>query len=211
MLAVTPGIVPILVDCSGDGQNAELMQQYSVQGFPTVIYTDPNGEQIKEMAGRAPAALQQDVENLIKKYPGRPSMWANSQHGGIEGAKKAKKLVALYVVDEKADLAKELARMQKDVAERKTKFVWVLALIPNLTLAAILLIGAVSVSNGTVTVGGLVAFTLGGSNEIVAVIPGRSARSALSTWISVVYVTTLSTMVSAKRTCETVPRKRRSG
>ncbi len=126
MLAVTQGIVPILVDCSADGQNAELMQQYSVQGFPTVIYTDPNGEQIKEMAGREPAAVQQDVENLIKKYPGRPSMWANSQHAGIEGAKKAKKPVAIYVVDEKADLAKELARLQKDVADRKTKFVWVL-------------------------------------------------------------------------------------
>jgi len=47
----------------------------------------------------------------------------------------------------------ELARVRMH-----TKFVWVLALIPNLTLAAILLIGAVYVSNATMTIGGLVAF-----------------------------------------------------
>ena len=35
------------------------------------------------------------------------------------------------------------------------------------------------------------------SKEIVAVMPGRRARSELSTLIKVVYVTTLSTIVSA--------------
>ena len=39
-----------------------------------------------------------------------------------------------------------------------TQFIWVLALIPNLTLAAVLLAGAVAVSSGNLTVGGLVAF-----------------------------------------------------
>jgi hypothetical protein len=96
-----------------------------VQGYPTVIYTDPAGEQIKEMNGREPAQVQQDVENLIKKYPGRPSMWANSEHGGIEAGKKAKKPVALYIAEEKADVAKVVAQLTKDVGDRKTKFIWV--------------------------------------------------------------------------------------
>ncbi|MGO9877092.1 MAG: ABC transporter ATP-binding protein [Acidimicrobiia bacterium] len=39
-----------------------------------------------------------------------------------------------------------------------TQFIWVLALIPNLTLAAVLLVGALAVSTGSLTVGGLVAF-----------------------------------------------------
>jgi len=39
-----------------------------------------------------------------------------------------------------------------------TQFIWVLGLIPNLTLAAVLLAGALAVSSGAMTVGGLVAF-----------------------------------------------------
>jgi ATP-binding cassette subfamily B protein len=39
-----------------------------------------------------------------------------------------------------------------------TRFVWVLGLIPNLTLAAVLLLGAFAVSWGGLSVGGLVAF-----------------------------------------------------
>ncbi|MEY2431092.1 MAG: ATP-binding cassette, subfamily bacterial [Acidimicrobiaceae bacterium] len=39
-----------------------------------------------------------------------------------------------------------------------TKFVWVLGLIPNLTLTAVLLAGVVAVGSGSLTVGGLVAF-----------------------------------------------------
>ena len=39
-----------------------------------------------------------------------------------------------------------------------TQFIWVLGLIPNLTLAAVLLVGALAVSTGSLTVGGLVVF-----------------------------------------------------
>lgn len=39
-----------------------------------------------------------------------------------------------------------------------TKFVWVLAVIPNLTLTAVLLAGAIAVGSGGLTIGGLVAF-----------------------------------------------------
>ena len=39
-----------------------------------------------------------------------------------------------------------------------TRFVWVLVLIPNLTLAAVLLAGALAVAAGSLTLGGLVAF-----------------------------------------------------
>ena len=52
----------------------------------------------------------------------------------------------------------ELRRRELDRVRMHTRFVWVLALIPNLTLAGILLAGAVAVANGGMTVGGLVAF-----------------------------------------------------
>src|SRR5262245_52831423 len=49
------------------------------------------------------------------------------------------------------------------------------------------------------------------SNAMVAVMPGRSARSLLSTSMSVVYVTTFSTVVGLNRTCPTRPRNLRPG
>jgi ATP-binding cassette subfamily B protein len=39
-----------------------------------------------------------------------------------------------------------------------TKFVWALSLIPNLTLTVVLLVGALAVGRGSLTIGGLVAF-----------------------------------------------------
>lgn len=47
---------------------------------------------------------------------------------------------------------------QMDRIRIHTKFVWVLGLIPNLTLTAILLAGALAVGRGSLTIGGLVAF-----------------------------------------------------
>jgi ATP-binding cassette subfamily B protein len=53
---------------------------------------------------------------------------------------------------------RELRETELDRVRIHTQFIWVLGLIPNLTLAAILLAGAFAVSAGHLTVGGLVAF-----------------------------------------------------
>ena len=52
----------------------------------------------------------------------------------------------------------ELRGVQLDRIRLHTKFVWVLGVIPNLTLTVVLLVGALSVGSGRLTVGGLVAF-----------------------------------------------------
>ncbi len=53
---------------------------------------------------------------------------------------------------------RKLRETELDRVRIHTQFIWVLGLIPNLTLAAILLAGALAVSAGGLTVGGLVAF-----------------------------------------------------
>jgi ATP-binding cassette subfamily B protein len=53
---------------------------------------------------------------------------------------------------------RELRETELERVRIHTQFIWVLGLIPNLTLAAILLAGAIAVSAGHLTVGGLVAF-----------------------------------------------------
>jgi len=53
---------------------------------------------------------------------------------------------------------RNLRETELDRVRIHTQFIWVLGLIPNLTLAAVLLVGALAVSSGSLTVGGLVAF-----------------------------------------------------
>jgi ATP-binding cassette, subfamily B, bacterial len=53
---------------------------------------------------------------------------------------------------------RELRTTELERVRVHTQFIWVLGLIPNLTLAAVLLGGAFAVSYGGLTVGGLVAF-----------------------------------------------------
>ncbi|MDQ1509158.1 MAG: ATP-binding cassette, subfamily bacterial [Actinomycetota bacterium] len=53
---------------------------------------------------------------------------------------------------------RQLRETELERVKIHTQFIWVLGLIPNLTLAAVLLAGAFAVSSGALTVGGLVAF-----------------------------------------------------
>jgi ATP-binding cassette subfamily B protein len=54
--------------------------------------------------------------------------------------------------------SRKLRETELERVKIHTQFIWVLGLIPNLTLAAVLLVGAFAVSSGALTVGGLVAF-----------------------------------------------------
>jgi hypothetical protein len=119
-------IVPIYVDCTKKGDNADLLDKYKVRGFPTVIYTDADGAPIREMQNRDAPAIVKDIETVAGKVAPRPTFWQPSVAFAREIGKKARKPVAVYFVDPKADLAKLHAKLAKDLGDRKTKFLWVL-------------------------------------------------------------------------------------
>ena len=79
-----------------------------------------------------------------------------------EGAKGIRVLKAFGRAKEMFERYDEQCRTLYDThlsrVRLHTKFVWVLGLIPNLTLTMVLLIGALAVGRGSLTVGGLVAF-----------------------------------------------------
>ena len=60
--------------------------------------------------------------------------------------------------DSYAAQSRELYDTQIDRIKLHTRFVWVLGIIPNLTLTAVLLAGVLAVGSGALTLGGLVAF-----------------------------------------------------
>lgn len=119
-------LVPIYVDCTKKGDYSDLLAKYKVQGYPTTIYADADGNPLREMDSRDPAAIVKDIDTVVGKVSPRPSIWQPSLSFAKEIAKKAKKPVAIYVVDPKADLAKTNARLMKELGDRKTKLLWVL-------------------------------------------------------------------------------------
>jgi hypothetical protein len=127
-------VIPILVDCSKNGQNGDLQTKYKVEGYPTVVYVDPEGKLIKEMGSREAASIVKEIEGLAAKYPGRPTMWQSSRKVALEAGKKAKKPVAIYLAGDKEDTAKLTTKLMKDLSERKTRFLWVLETATEETL-----------------------------------------------------------------------------
>lgn len=125
VIAAVQKIVPVLVDCSEKGQNAELQQRFEIQGYPTVIYADAEGKKIRKMGSREARSIVKDVEDLAAKYPGRPSAWAYSFPKAMELGKKEKKPIALYAYKEGIDLVKILRSVESDLGELKKKFILV--------------------------------------------------------------------------------------
>lgn len=119
-------IVPILVDCSKEGDNEDLQKKYDVQGYPTILFVDSQGEQIKELDNREAGAVKKEIENIAKKHPGvRPPFWQNSRKGALADGKLAKKPVAVYLATAKIDMAKLSTKLPKDLGDRTKKFLFV--------------------------------------------------------------------------------------
>jgi hypothetical protein len=126
VVAASLRIVPIYVDCTKKGDNADLLAKYNVRGYPTVIYTDADGAQLREMQNRDAPGIVKDIETVAGKVAPRPTIWQPSIAFAREIGKKGKKPIAVYFVDPKADLAKVHLKLMKDLGDRKTKFLWVL-------------------------------------------------------------------------------------
>jgi hypothetical protein len=128
VVAAARKIVPILVDCSEKGSQQELRDRYGVRGFPSVVYVDPEGKKLKDMGGREPKAIITDVDGLAAKFPGQASLFQNSLGGALALAKSAKTPlpVAVYFAEEGADILKVAAKLSKDLASKRSKFLFVL-------------------------------------------------------------------------------------
>ncbi len=127
-------VVPILIDCSEAGQNGELQKKYRVNGYPTVIYTDPTGKRLKEMASNGAKTLVSEILTLARKYPGRRMLWQHSLEAALKEGRKEKRRVAIYVAPLEEDPLKFTVRVMKELGKRRDAFVWVLELGKKKTL-----------------------------------------------------------------------------
>ena len=71
MIKASKDIVCVFVDCEWGARHGDLAKRYMVQGFPTVVYTDSEGEEVGRMADRSPAAVARDLEELARDHKTR--------------------------------------------------------------------------------------------------------------------------------------------
>jgi hypothetical protein len=122
--AAAGNVVPIYVDCTSRESFSDLKSKYDVKGYPTVLYLDPEGKQIREMGSREASAVTGEINSVARKFPGRPTFWMNSMKSAATMAKAAKKKVAVYVAKEDADPIKVTQALIKNLADRRTKLAW---------------------------------------------------------------------------------------
>jgi thioredoxin-related protein len=59
------------VDCDWGKKNNDLSTKYGVRGYPTVIFTDPEGKEIAKLGKRDPASVLAMIEDAAAKHPGK--------------------------------------------------------------------------------------------------------------------------------------------
>ena len=122
----TNKVIPIYVDLTKNGAHPKLVKKYGVSGIPKVVYCDPKGEVLKEMSGREVKDFVEDITEVSAKFPGESTVWQRSLHSALEKSAEDKMPVALVLVAPDTDLEKFDAALMKSVADRKSKFLWVL-------------------------------------------------------------------------------------
>lgn len=112
--------MPIFVDCNWGKANRDLTDKYGVRGYPTVLFTDPEGNVVARMGSRAPGAILAQIESLSEEYPGGAAFLPSVQNGWMKAIKREKPLL-IFFTDGGKDAAateeafgsknKELARL----------------------------------------------------------------------------------------------------
>ena len=110
-------IVPIFVDCNWGESNKDLSDKYNVEGYPTVIFTNPDGKQLAGMGDDRAEGLNQQSDEIAAKFPGGPPTF-ESWEKAVEKAKEDKKPI-LYVFTTAKDDSKALEKALGDDSLKK--------------------------------------------------------------------------------------------
>ena len=103
--------------------------------------------------------FEREYHEIVRRLQDQTGDLTTSIEEGAKGVRIIKafgrrhEVHAAYVAD-----CQKIHDTQIDRIKLHTKFVWVLGIIPNLTLTGVLLAGVLAVGSGNLTIGGLVAF-----------------------------------------------------
>jgi thioredoxin-related protein len=64
-------VMPIFVDCDWGKKNKDISDKYKVRGYPTVIFTDPEGKELEHLGKRDAESVAAQIESVAGKYPAK--------------------------------------------------------------------------------------------------------------------------------------------
>jgi hypothetical protein len=113
-------LLPIFVDCDWGKKNKDVSTKYGVRGYPTVIFTDSEGNEVAKLGGRDAASVAGQIEEIAKKY-GRT--FIETFEKAVEVAKEGSKPVLMFFATPKGDsIALEQALCDASLKELLEKF-----------------------------------------------------------------------------------------
>lgn len=117
-----------MVDCTQGGAHQDLLSKYNVSGFPTVIFTDPDGNVVDTVRDRSAAAIKAQIERVIAGHK-RAGFEVRGLDESVEQARSGQKLLGILFVDpeRKEGLGPFTEAIFADpkLAGLKDRFVWV--------------------------------------------------------------------------------------
>jgi hypothetical protein len=114
-------LVNVFVDCDWGNKNTDLSARYGVQGYPTVIFTDPTGKVIAPLGDRSPDGVLRQIQGIAKKSGGG---LLDSWEKAAEAARKEKKPVLfLFVASGRDSAALEEALFDDALEQARAAFV----------------------------------------------------------------------------------------
>lgn len=128
MVEAAKGLVAIMVDCTEGGAHQDLLSKYNVSGFPTVIFTDPDGKVVDTMRARSPDAIKAQIEKTIQDHK-RAGFAPMSVDEGAALARQGDKLLGILFLDpdSKDGLGpfSEAVFRDEKLAALKDRFQWI--------------------------------------------------------------------------------------
>ncbi len=61
-------LVCVFVECGWGLKNKDLSGKFQIRGYPTVIFCDPDGNEVARLGDREPSSVAAMIEEVVKKY-----------------------------------------------------------------------------------------------------------------------------------------------
>lgn len=68
MIKAAEKLVPIYVDCEWGKSYRSLTDKYGIRGYPTVVFTNPEGEEVASLIGRSASAVRTQIDEVAAKH-----------------------------------------------------------------------------------------------------------------------------------------------
>jgi hypothetical protein len=105
----------VFVDCDWGKKNQKLSDKFSVEGYPTVVFCDPEGKKVGDLESRSADGVAKQIEGVAAKYA-KPSSASFAE--AAEAAKDEPKPVLLLFVPAKGG---EISPLEAALADPSLK------------------------------------------------------------------------------------------